>query len=67
MNKLMHHGIQLQIQMDSYEIFLKPKVERSMIWGDVVLKVTKPVSITGTVDLDFSGVCETYWPQGKQV
>ncbi|KAJ2959188.1 hypothetical protein NQZ79_g5328 [Umbelopsis isabellina] len=64
MNKLVPQGIHLQIQMDSYEIFLKPKVEKSMIWGDVVLKVVKPVSITGTIDLEFSGVCETYWPQG---
>ncbi|CAM0140775.1 unnamed protein product [Umbelopsis sp. WA50703] len=50
--------------MDSYEIFLKPKIETSIIWGDVVLAVTKAVSITGTIDLEFSGVCETYWPHG---
>ncbi|CAO3670947.1 unnamed protein product [Umbelopsis ramanniana] len=64
MNKLVHHGIQLQIQMDSHEVYIKSKIETYMIWGNIILDLEKPITISGPIEVEFSGTCLTLWPQG---
>lgn len=64
MNKLVHPGIQLQIQMDSHEVYIKPKIETYMIWGNIILDLEKPITISGPIEVEFSGTCLTLWPQG---
>ena len=64
MNKLIHHGVQLEIQMESYEVFLKSEIESYIIWGNIILDVNKHLTMADAIELEFSGVSETFWPQG---
>jgi hypothetical protein len=64
MNKLIHHGIQLQVQLETHEVYLKPKIETYMIWGNIILDLAKHTVIHGPIELEFSGTCHTLWPQG---
>lgn len=64
MNKLVHHGIQLQVQLETHEVYLKPKIETYMIWGNIILDLAKHTVIQGPIELEFSGTCHTLWPQG---
>lgn len=64
MNKLVNHGLQIEIQMESYEVYLKPKIETYMIWGDIILHLAKNATVLGPIELGFTGICHTLWPQG---